>query len=286
MMRQKLVSVVIGTYNRKTLLRKTIESVRAEFGKLSQSCEMIVVDGGSDDGTLKWLCRQRDVISVVQHNRGKWMGKDLERRSWGYFMNLGFKIAQGKYVCMLSDDCLVIPGAITEGVKCFEEMLSEGKSVGAVAFYWRNWPTEQAYRVGLTVGKNVFVNHGLYLNSALSKIGYADEENFHFYHADGDLCLRMLDAGYSCEVSQKSFIEHYADANSFVRKSNLEKQKRDWDFYLSRWRHLLNRTNGYEGGWLTVEFRDPYRTASALIGYYRFDQFKKFVNRLIVRLFR
>src|SRR5688572_14235075 len=101
------LSVVIGSYNRRRFLELTLESVREELA--GSAHEIIVVDGGSQDGTVDWLTRQRDVIAVVQHNRGTWRGRPLERRSWGYFMNLGFKLAQGKYICMLSDDCLLVP---------------------------------------------------------------------------------------------------------------------------------------------------------------------------------
>ena len=48
------------------------------------------------DATIRWLARQKDIVSIIQHNRGKWQGKPIERRSWGYFMNQGFKCARGK----------------------------------------------------------------------------------------------------------------------------------------------------------------------------------------------
>jgi glycosyltransferase involved in cell wall biosynthesis len=155
------VSVVIGTYNRKRFLKKTIETLRDELDSAPFKSEMIVVDGGSTDGTLNWLKKQKDIITIIQHNRGKWHGKQIERRSWGYFMNLGFKCAQGKYICMLSDDCLVVPGAIVNGYHLFEKELEKGNNVGAVAFYWRNWPEMENYWIGYTLGGKLFVNHGM-----------------------------------------------------------------------------------------------------------------------------
>ena len=114
-MSRPTVSVVIGSYNRIDFLKLTLESVRRELEPAA--AEIIVVDGGSDDGSLEWLIAQKDIVTIVQHNRGTWRGKPVKRRSWGYFMNLGFKSAQGKYVCMLSDDCLVVPGAIRNGIE-------------------------------------------------------------------------------------------------------------------------------------------------------------------------
>jgi glycosyltransferase involved in cell wall biosynthesis len=87
---------VIGSFNRAPFLRLAIESVRRELASLAS--EIIAVDGGSDDGALPWLIAQKDIITIVQHNRGLWRGKPLERRSWGYFMNLGFKCALRKRI--------------------------------------------------------------------------------------------------------------------------------------------------------------------------------------------
>ena len=190
------VSVVIGSYNRLPFLQATIDTVRKELKKTIN--EIIVVDGGSNDGTIEWLVGQKDIISVIQHNRGEWHGKKIERKSWGYFMNLGFRAASGKYICMLSDDCLVIPGAITKGIQHSEKMAKKGERVGATAFYWRNWPEQKDYWVGVAWGERLFVNHGLYLREALQKVNFIDDTNFFFYHADGDLSLRIWEAGYTC----------------------------------------------------------------------------------------
>ena len=137
-----VVSVVIGSFNRRRLPRQTIESVRSELEGVE--CEILIVDGGSTDGTTKWLLNQRDVITIVQHNRGAWSGRPVQQRSWGYFMNLGFMAAHGKYVCMLSDDCLVVPDAIKNGLRLFEQKLEAGHKLGAVAFYFRDWPGEES----------------------------------------------------------------------------------------------------------------------------------------------
>lgn len=257
----KQLSVVIGSYNRLKFLKLAIESIRRELDQCRFVSEIIVVDGGSTDGTLTWLMKQKDIISIVQHNRGEWDGKVIERRSWGYFMNLGFKCAQGKYVCMLSDDCLVVPGAIKNGVELFDARIGSGEKVGAAAFYWRNWPEQERYWVGVSFD-TVFVNHGLFLRDALKMVNYIDEEYYHFYHADSDLSLRIAVAGFSIVVSEESYIEHHSHANISVRESNMTWQKNDWNNYLTRWGDS-STDNSKCGEWIYKEYFDPNRTASA-----------------------
>ena len=62
------ISIVIGSYNRRPLLPAVLECIRNNG--ISVPYEIIVVDGGSNDGSVAYLTRQRDVISIIQHNRG------------------------------------------------------------------------------------------------------------------------------------------------------------------------------------------------------------------------
>lgn len=258
------ISVVIGTYNRCRFLKKTIESVRQELKGCH--CEIIVVDGGSDDGTLNWLVKQKDIISIVQHNRGTWNGQKIHRRSWGYFMNLGFRSTQSDFVCMLSDDCLVVPGAITNGLNFLTDKLDSGEKVGAVAFYWKNWPQQTKYNVGTTLGDKLFVNHGIYSKTALEDVGYIDEDNYQFYCADGDLCLKMWEKGYICLAVENSYIEHFTHANISVRTSNFSSYDKDLETYLKRWEGVFyDPLKNNVGGWIEQEYENSNSTAEKFI---------------------
>ncbi len=94
--RQPLVSVVIPTYQRATLVVEAIDSVLAQTWARQ---EIIVIVDGSDDGTATLLRRYGDRIRLVeQDNRGL---NAVRNRALG--------MAQGEYIALLDDDDLWRP---------------------------------------------------------------------------------------------------------------------------------------------------------------------------------
>ncbi len=74
------VSIVLGTYNRKAFLQEAIQSIRQNG--ITLPYEIIVVDGGSTDGSTEWLIDQSEIITIVQHNRTSDVNEVSKRRSW------------------------------------------------------------------------------------------------------------------------------------------------------------------------------------------------------------
>jgi GT2 family glycosyltransferase len=254
------LSIVLGSYNRKRYLKPAIESIRRNG--VTMPYEVIVIDGGSDDGSLKWLQKQKDVITIVQHNRGSFRGKAINRRSWGYFMNLGFKCSQGRFVLMMSDDSLLVPGAVTNGLNHFKQLLEQGRKVAGVAFYYQEWPARKDFQVRQHFDDRMMINHGLYLREAVAEVGWIEEESFEFYHADTDLCMKLWAAGYEVVDCPEAHIIHFFHATPRVRRSNETTKEKDYEALLKRWTGVFfdpERKN--HGNWKYIDFQDPQRTA-------------------------
>jgi GT2 family glycosyltransferase len=234
-----VVSIVLGSMNRFELLQKAVESVRSELRAVDG--EIIVVDGGSTDGAAEWLLRQNDVITIIQKNRFEKGGRSLRKRSWGGFMNMGFRAAAGRHVLMISDDCLLAPGALTAALARTKEAEAAGLKVGACAFYFRNWPEEDRYYVQRTIGGNLMVNHGLYSKEALEAVGYADEQSYVFYKADTDLSLRIWRAGFAIIDSPGSICEHYIGVAEALRASNNAVMNYDREQMRRLWPDLVSK---------------------------------------------
>ena len=260
-----LVSIVLGSYNRFRILQLLMDNLRSQAHDIPH--EIVVVEGGSTDGALEWIVEQKDVITIVQHNRGEWLGKPVPTRSWGYFMNLGFQATKGKYILMVSDDTLLIPGALKNGVGYFEKLLAEGRRIGAMAFFFRDLPYtfEPSYRVQLSLNHKLYVNHGLFLRSAVENVGWIEEEAYHFYCADQDLCLKLWHAGYEILDCPNAFLEHF-DRHE-VRTTGSHTMMKDNETMIARWKHIFPPVPNPEVSDLIrwVTYNDPHRTGDRFI---------------------
>lgn len=113
------VSVVTGTWNRLTVLKDMVKSVR-ETMPVSWRYEFVICDGGSTDGTLEWCKSQKDIV-LLEHG---------ELRGAIDAFTDAAKLAQYKYVLMANDDIVVFPDAIYKAVLHLETK----DNCGMVAF--------------------------------------------------------------------------------------------------------------------------------------------------------
>ena len=114
-----LVSAIITTHNRKELLKRAVESVKAQT---YQNIELIVVDDKSDDGTRQW-CESQDFRYIYIPPE--------QSRGGNYARNLGAEAARGKYLAFLDDDDYWLPEKTAKQVELLETSGNE------VAHCWR-----------------------------------------------------------------------------------------------------------------------------------------------------
>lgn len=94
-----LVSVIMPSYNVGKYIRTCIESV------LAQTCsdmEILIIDAGSEDGTL-------DILQEYANKDDRIRLIHSEKRSYGYQVNMGIRMASGEYIGIVETDDFIEP---------------------------------------------------------------------------------------------------------------------------------------------------------------------------------
>jgi glycosyltransferase involved in cell wall biosynthesis len=102
-----LVSVIIPTYNRAWCLMESIDSV---FSQTFTDYELIVVDDGSTDDTLKQLSRYDQITVITQSNQGVSAAR-----------NKGILQSRGELITFLDSDDLWLPAKLAAQVRFFNQ---------------------------------------------------------------------------------------------------------------------------------------------------------------------
>ncbi|AKB18818.1 glycosyltransferase family 2 protein [Methanosarcina sp. WWM596] len=142
MCQNPLISVIIATYNRETLLPRAINSV---LNQTYENFEVVVVNDGSDDNTRFFLSSISNK-KVVVHNHEKNKGVIFAH-------NTGIKLAKGKYIALLGDDDELLPHALSNIVEEFNKHSPEN-----VKILWFNCAYSQS---GKNTGKQILSGHNV-----------------------------------------------------------------------------------------------------------------------------
>ncbi|HNQ23193.1 MAG TPA: glycosyltransferase family 2 protein [Phycisphaerae bacterium] len=199
------ISIVIPTYNRLPRLTRCLDKIRQN---VALAREVIVVDGGSTDGTRAFLADRPDLRVILEPRR------EGAVRAF----NKGFRAARGTYVTWLNDDAYPLPGAYGSAVAMLER--PDLADVGLVALYHNDRAVrnilDEVERDGVryhicNVRGFPYANFGVLRRSLLERLGYADER-YYFFAFDPDLALKVqLEAGLKVIGCRQAFVHHDED---------------------------------------------------------------------------
>ncbi len=231
-MTRPTISIVIATYRRLERLRRCIERTRAGFVE-PISHEIVVVDGGSDDGTQDWLASQPELRVHVEAERGG------SCRAY----NIGFRMARGEFVMWLNDDAWPERGAVEAGLRFLRR--HEAHGVGMAAFYhthqqpWNelHGTEHSGQHFGLLhVRGTPYANFGLLRRELLERVGYLDE-GYWFCAWDPDLSLKVKrEAGLLVAGCPGALIHHEELADERKRADAEDARTRDNERLFEKWK--------------------------------------------------
>ena len=218
------VSVIIVNWNTKDILQNCLDSIFQTIDNLS--CEIIVVDNASSDGSTEMLKeRYPQVIKIYnQVNKG-----------FGAANNQAFAIMKGKYALLLNSDAILTPGAINKlysfacghpqaAIVCGQLLNADSTKQNSVAafpsltsllinislleyifpkcFPSKRYEHKKPISVPSAVGACMVIN-----KKALDEVGFFDERYFFFFE-ETDLAYAFHNKGWSVYHVPDAFIYH------------------------------------------------------------------------------
>lgn len=226
-----MISIVTGTLNRVGMLPTLIANTVLSDDRL----ELILVDGGSNDGTINYIKQlNHPQIKLIEVGR---------RSSYPHFMNLGIQNATHEIVCQWNDDVILCN-------EWSEVIIETQSNHDFYLFNWKygtledtknpNWLSGRDYTQGWCLcnnslsGGEIVMNYGLYHKKIFRDIGMYNPK-YQYYYADGDMAYRAYAFGYKvkdlnyikvCSLpANKIAIPYQSDKDAYEKNISLYKQK-------------------------------------------------------------
>jgi len=227
------LSVVTVTFNSEKFIGRLIKSLVG----LPKDAEIIVVDSGSTDETVKVLKKYAQ-IKLIEPGQNVGFGKGC---------NLGTAVASGEYLLFLNPDSAVHPGAIDQlleyanshpdvGMVSPKLIEDSGEAqlsirrlptlVGAIKEYYFGVKGayapfapigDQPMLVECVVGAAILIKKQLF-----DQIGGFDQRYF-MYYEDTELCRQVKHKGKEIVVLPKALVDHAVGASESAKKSEWNK---------------------------------------------------------------
>lgn len=237
-------SIVILTYNNLDYTKICIDSIKKYSDK--NSCEIIIVDNNSTDGTVEWL-KEQDGIKYILND---------DNKGFPAGCNQGIEFANKENdILLLNNDTVVMPNSILNlrlGLYSTEKVGATGAVSNSVTYGQQimeiyddfdgymdfalknNISDGDSYEERLKlVGFAMFIRR-----TCLDKVGLLDEIFTPGNFEDDDISLRMIKAGYKLLLCKDSYIHHFGsvsfgrDKNGYssILIENSRKFKEKWGF--------------------------------------------------------
>ena len=160
MIEEKKISVIVPTYNRKSLLKETLDSLSLQSVS-KEEFEVIIIDDGSNDGTNELIDEYSHILDlkyIYQENNGFRVG--LAR-------NKGAKISQGSLLIFLDSGIILETKALEKYIERyssnFEKIAISGNILGFDDFNENEKKLNSLHLTGLSSDESVkkLLDHNL-----------------------------------------------------------------------------------------------------------------------------
>ena len=233
-MKMVKVSVIVPAYNEEKRIERCLKSL---LNQTYNDYEIIVVNDGSTDDTMKVLSKYKNKITII----------DKENGCQGSARNLGIKKAKGKYLTFVDSDDYIAPNMLEELAETAEKKMSDivacdiFKVIDDKNIYYNNLtnftndnvinfmlshpgPVARLYKKSLFINNNLFfIENAIYedlgviplLGIYVKNVSYVNKPLYYYVIRSGS---SMIQEKYSAKLEDIFIIcEHLK--NEFIKRS-------------------------------------------------------------------
>lgn len=220
----QLTSIVILAFNELEYTKRCVKSLRKHT---PEPHEVIFVDNGSTDGTLKWLrtlARENNHYRIIENRQNLGFAKGC---------NQGIEASQGEFILLLNNDVVVTEGWLAGMLDCLNNAPDAGivgpmtnrisgpQQVVSDTYRSANFLDQYAaefreiHRHRRIVLRRIVGFCMLFKRNLTKQIGMLDESFGTGNFEDDDFCLRAVLAEHKNYIAGDVFIHHYG-SRSFI----------------------------------------------------------------------
>lgn len=233
----QLTSIIIPNYNGLQHLKPCIKSI---LSHTSAPYEIIVVDNGSNDGSLDYCIRQRLKLVSLPDNQG-----------FPAACNYGLRMAAGDNLLLLNNDIQVTPRWLENMHRC----LRSSDDIGIVGPLTNYASGKQQIKEPFTTVEDMAERYNtpdsakwlqverlvgmcfLFKREVMDRIGLLDERFSPGHFEDDDYCYRARVNGFRLMIAGDAFVFHHGSA-SFGKKDQAWVKRlidRNYNQFVAKW---------------------------------------------------
>ena len=238
-MNQK-ISLIITNWNGISLLKKNFETVVKNSPEVS---EIIVVDNGSEDGSVEYLKsikKKHSFIKIIQNP---------DNKGFGRASNQAVKACTGDLVVLLNNDILPHPEYLRPAIKHFSDPTLYGVGFAELGnenfanIFWKDGYIQYnaghsniTHISGWVSGGGAIVRREVFL-----KLGGFDPIYAPFYSEDLDIGYRAWKSGYKLLWEPASVIEHKHESSTSRFPKRFSDYVKERNRLLVVWRNISDK---------------------------------------------
>lgn len=222
--KEGVISIVILTFNQLQYTKQCVKSIQQHT---PEPHEIIFVDNGSRDGTVKWLRK------FTEEHPNTVLIENASNLGFPKGCNQGIRASSGEYILLLNNDVVVTENWLTGMLECLKSAPDTGfigpmtnsisgtqrvrddsyRSIEDLDHYAQTF--RETYRHRRFPLRRVVGFCMLFRRELVEKIGLLDESFGSGNFEDDDFCLRATLEGYRNLIAGDVFIHHYG-SRSFI----------------------------------------------------------------------